>query len=69
MAKSQKQRALSRERLERMTETGSYSQQVTQTPTPATTFDAAYARSSGPEAALWDDRGIMHWRLPTCSAR
>lgn len=52
-----------------MTETGSYSQQVTQTPTPATTFDAAYARSSGPEAALWDDRGIMHWRLPTCSAR
>jgi hypothetical protein len=29
-------------------------------------FDAAYGdRPITPEAAYWDDRGYMHWQLPT----
>jgi hypothetical protein len=31
---------------------------------PSPEFTRAYGSPSGPEAAVWDERGIMHWGLP-----
>jgi hypothetical protein len=32
--------------------------------TPSPEFQHAYSGPSVPEAAVWDERGIMHWCLP-----
>jgi hypothetical protein len=34
---------------------------------PSAEFQRAYSVPSGPEAAVWDDRGYCRWTLPVCS--
>jgi hypothetical protein len=71
MSKSAKHRALARERLERMSATGSYAaptiprRDAPTTPQHTAAFDAAYSgHPITPEFAQWDDRGFMRWNGP-----